>query len=96
MDERITSGEVRVSPAARELAPFILYPSRFPPRFVWDAAHLASISILEPRIRSQYGLTWNRRRARGMDRLAAASRRILPLLASAVRHVAPSRARARR
>jgi uncharacterized protein (DUF2236 family) len=71
--------------------PSILYPTRFPPRLAWDAAHLASISILEPRIRRQYGLAWNRRRARGVDRLAAASRRIVPLLPAAVRHVPPSR-----
>jgi uncharacterized protein (DUF2236 family) len=95
MDGQITSGAVRVGPTARELARFILYPSRFPPRFTWDAAHLASVSILEPRIRRQYGLTWNRRRARGVDRLAAASRRLVPLLPPAVRHVPPSRAHAR-
>jgi uncharacterized protein (DUF2236 family) len=91
MDERITGGEVRVGPTARSLMPSILYPTRFPPRLAWDAAHLASISILEPRIRRQYGLAWNRRRARGVDRLAAASRRIVPLLPAAVRHVPPSR-----
>lgn len=96
MDERIATGEVQVGPTARALAPFILYPTRIPPRFVWDGAHLASISILDSRIRRQYGLTWNRRRAHGVDRLAAASRRIVPLLPSAVRHVPPSRARAQR
>jgi uncharacterized protein (DUF2236 family) len=91
MDERITGGEVRVGPTARSLMPSILYPTRFPPRFVWDVAHLASVSILEPRIRRQYGLAWNRRRARGVDRLAAVSRRIVPRLPAAVRHVPPTR-----
>ncbi len=92
MDGRIASGEVRVGPTARDLMPAVLYPTRFPPRFVWDAAHLASISILHPAVRRQYGLPWNRRRERGTDRLAAASRRIVPLLPPAVRHVPPARA----
>jgi uncharacterized protein (DUF2236 family) len=92
MDEMITSGQVQVGWTARRLLPSILYPTRFPPRFVWDAAHLASVSILEPRIRRQYGLPWNRRRARGVDRLAAASRRVVPFLPSVLRHVPPARA----
>jgi uncharacterized protein (DUF2236 family) len=91
MDGLITSGEVRVGPTARSLLPSILYPTRFPPRFVWDAAHLASVSILEPRIRRQYGLPWNQRRAQGVERLAAASRRVVPLLPAALRHVPPAR-----
>jgi uncharacterized protein (DUF2236 family) len=92
MDGMVSAGEVRVGPTARELLPHVLYPTRFPPRFVWDAAHLASVSILDPRIRRQYGLAWNRRRARGVDRMAAASRMIVPLLPPAVRHVPPARA----
>lgn len=91
MDGLITSGEVRVGPSARGLLPSILYPTRFPPRFVWDAAHLASVSILEPRIRRQYGLVWNRRRARGVMGLAAVSRRVVSVLPPAVRHVPPAR-----
>jgi uncharacterized protein (DUF2236 family) len=91
MDGLITSGEVRVGATARSLLPSILYPTRFPPRFVWDAAHLASVSILEPRIRRQYGLAWNRRRARGVVRLAAVSRRVVSVLPPAVRHVPPAR-----
>ncbi|HEY7738335.1 MAG TPA: oxygenase MpaB family protein [Candidatus Limnocylindria bacterium] len=94
MDARIASGEVRVGPTARSLAPFILYPTAFPPRVAWDAAHLASISILDPRIRRQYGLPWNARRDRGVARLAAVSRRLYPLLPTRVRHVPPARVRA--
>jgi uncharacterized protein (DUF2236 family) len=92
MSGMIGAGEVRVGPTALGLLPSILYPTRFPPRVAWDAAHLASISILEPRIRRQYGLTWNRRRERGVARLAAVSRRVVPLLPPAVRHVPPARA----
>jgi uncharacterized protein (DUF2236 family) len=93
MDGLIASGEVRVTPTARALMPMILYPTRFPPHIVWDAAHLASISILHPAIRRQYGLPWNRRREGGVERLAAASRRIVRLMPPAVRHVPPARAR---
>jgi uncharacterized protein (DUF2236 family) len=92
MDERISTGDVRVGETARALLPHVLYPTRFPPRFAWDLAHLASISTLDARIRRQYGLAWNRSRERGVDRLAAVSRRILPLLPPAVRHVPPARA----
>ncbi|HEV7199506.1 MAG TPA: hypothetical protein VGO32_01740, partial [Candidatus Limnocylindria bacterium] len=74
------------------LLPAILYPTRFPPRSVWDMAHLASTSVLHPTIRRQYGLIWNRRREQGVGRLAAASRRIVPVLPPAVRYVPPARA----
>lgn len=91
MAGRIESGEVRVSSTARSLAPWITYPTRFPPRWVWDVAHLASISILHPAIRGQYGFGWSPRRGRGMERLAAASRWVVPRLPSAIRHVPASR-----
>jgi len=93
LNDLIASGEVRVGPTARSLMPSILYPTRFPPRVVWDAAHLASVSVLDPRVRRQYGLPWNRRRERGVARLAAASRRIVPRLPPAFRYVPPARDR---
>jgi uncharacterized protein (DUF2236 family) len=91
MDGLIAAGEVRVGPTARALLPAILYPTRFPPRSVWDMAHLASTSVLHPTIRRQYGLIWNRRREQGVGRLAAASRRIVPVLPPGVRYVPPAR-----
>jgi uncharacterized protein (DUF2236 family) len=87
----VDSGEVRVSATARSLAPWILYPTRFPPRWVWDVAHLASMSVLNPAIRRQYGFGWSNRRERGVVRLAAASRWVVPRLPSAIRHVPASR-----
>jgi uncharacterized protein (DUF2236 family) len=93
MDGLIASGEVRVGPTALSLLPSILYPTRFPPRVAWDAGHLASVSILDRRIRRQYGLPWNRRREQGVARLAAASRRIVPLLPDVLRYVPPARGR---
>jgi uncharacterized protein (DUF2236 family) len=92
MRDMLTSGEVQVSPTARRLAAAILYPTAFPPRWVWDAAHLASLSILPADIRRQYGLPWNRSRAAGMERVAAASRWLVPRLPDAWHHVPAARA----
>jgi len=91
MAGRIDSGDVRVSPTARALLPWILYPTRFPPRWIWDVAHLASISVLHPAVRRQYGLGWSAPRERGVERLAAASRWVVPRLPSVIRHVPASR-----
>ena len=85
MAEQMSSGAVRVGPTARELAPSILHPTRFPPAWVWDAAHLASISVLPAPLRHQYGIPWNARRARGVERLAAVTRWAVPRLPAAVR-----------
>jgi uncharacterized protein (DUF2236 family) len=92
MDGMVSSGEVHVTPDARRIARTVLYPSRFPPRLAWDAAHLVSLSTLSPELRRQYGIRWSARREHGMQRLSAASRHALPFLPAVLR-VAP-RARA--
>lgn len=91
MAEQMASGEVRVSRTAVELGQSVLYPAPFPPRWIWDAAHLASVSVLPPAIRRGYGIHWNPARQRGVDRLAAASRRILPVLPAPLRFVPSAR-----
>jgi len=96
MARRIGSGEVRVTPDARRIARTVLYPTRFPPRVAWDAAHLVSLATLPPALRRQYGIGWSRRREEGMEVIAAASRRIVPLLPSFVRHAPQARAAERR
>jgi uncharacterized protein (DUF2236 family) len=80
-----------VSETARSLALAVLYPSPFPPRWAWDAAHLVSMSVLPDSIRRGYGISWSRRRESGMERVAAASRRLMPLLPSALRRVPHAR-----
>ena len=92
----VSSGEVHVTPDARRIARTVLYPSRFPPRLAWDAAHLISLSTLSPELRSQYGIRWSARRERGMERLAAASRRLLPFVPAVVRIAPQARAADRR
>ena len=96
MRDMIESRRVRVTPAARTIAATVLYPRRFPPRLVWDAAHVVSLSVLAPALRRQYGIGWSVRRERGVGRLAHASRRALPWMPSLVRHVAQARAAAER
>lgn len=96
MDRLISSGEVRVSATASSLAPAVLYPTRFPPRPVWDLAHLVSLSVLPPAIRSGYGIRWSRRRERGVDLLAAVSRRVMPYVPDPLRNVPAARSAERR
>lgn len=96
MERFIRSGEVRVTPTARSLAPAVLYPTRFPPRPVWDLAHLVSLSVLPSAIRHGYGIGWSRGRERGVDLLASASRRLLPLVPDLLRHVPAARSAERR
>ncbi len=96
MSDAISSGEVRVTPTARGLAPFVLYPSRFPPWFVWDLAHLISISTLPIELRRQFGLPWSPARERAVGRAAAVSRRLLPLVPPPLRFVPRARRADRR
>jgi uncharacterized protein (DUF2236 family) len=96
MASMIESGAVRVTPGARRIARTVLYPTRFPPRMAWDAAHLVSMATLPEPIRRGYGIGWSPERDRGMERIAAASRLVLPLLPALVRHAPQARAAARR
>ena len=96
MDEMMRSGTVRVTPTARSLAPAVLYPGRMLPRIAWDAAHLVSFSVMPPDIRREYRISWSPARDRAMERLAAGSRRLLPLLPGALREMPQARSAERR
>jgi uncharacterized protein (DUF2236 family) len=96
MDGLIRSGRVCVTPDARRIARTVLYPAGFPPRPVWDVAHLVSMATLHPEIRRQYGIGWTVARQRGMERIAALSRRALPLLPAPLRTAPQARAADRR
>lgn len=96
MSRMIDSGEVSVTPTARRLADAVLYPMPFLPRIAWDAAHLFSLSLLPARLRGQYGIPWSSARERGVLRLAAASRTLVPLLPKVLRFVPAARAAERR
>jgi uncharacterized protein (DUF2236 family) len=92
----MTDGTVAVSDTARGLAPSVLHPTRFPPRPVWDAAHLVSLSVLPDPIRRGYGLSWSTGRERGMRRFGSVSRRVVPLLPRRLRRVPQAMAAERR
>jgi uncharacterized protein (DUF2236 family) len=96
MGRLVADGTVRVTPTARRLAPSVLYPTRFPPRVAWDAAHLVSLSVMEPSIRDAYGIAWSPARERVMRGAAAMSRRLLPHLPRALRDVPQARSAERR
>jgi uncharacterized protein (DUF2236 family) len=96
MAELIARGTVAVSPTARALSRSILYPSRFPPRFIWDLGHLISVSLLPPTIRRGYGLSWHPARERAVRRVAWLTRRTLPLLPDALRAMPQARTAERR
>jgi uncharacterized protein (DUF2236 family) len=95
MQRLIASGEDHVTPTARALAHAILHPNRLPRR-AWEAAHLISLSVLHPGVRRGYGIGWSDARERGVERLAAATRRLLPLVPAPLRYVPAARAAERR
>ena len=96
MAAMLTDGRVRVTPAAREVARTVLYPVPWLPRMAWDAAHLVSMATLPDGLRRQYGIGWSVARERGVARLAAASRRLLPLVPPVLRFAPQARAAERR
>ena len=96
MAEVIGDGRVRVTPQARAIARTVLYPDRRVPKVAWDAAHLVSLATLPEPLRRQYGIRWSEARDRGMERVAAASRAVLPFVPSVLRHVPRARDAERR
>ena len=96
MDRMMADGAVRVDATARRLAPYVRYPRGFPPRAVWDMAHLISDSVLPEPIRRGYGIRWSPAREAGMQRLAAVSRRVVPLLPPLLRRAPQARQAERR
>jgi uncharacterized protein (DUF2236 family) len=96
MAEMIETGRVRVTPPARRIARTVLYPNGFVPRLAWDAAHLVSLATLPDPLRRQYGIRWSDRRERGVERVAAVTRRALPLVPAPLRFVPQARTAERR
>lgn len=96
MAEMIGSASVHVTPEARQIARTVLYPSGRVPRLVWEAAHLISLATLPSELRRQYGIGWSARRDAGIDVVAAATRRLLPLVPAPLRHAPHARSADRR
>lgn len=87
MAGRIADGTVTVGQTARQLRDTVLYPTRFPPRWAWDLAHLPSLHVMPPELRRGYGVPWSAGRERGVERLAAVSRALWPRLPRRLRSV---------
>ena len=96
MDAMVEGGRVRVTPDARRIARTVLKPIPWVPGLAWEAAHLVSLATLRPSLRRQYGIGWSPARERGVERLAAATRRALPLLPAVARFAPQARAADRR
>jgi uncharacterized protein (DUF2236 family) len=96
MERLMANGTVTVSPTARSLAPAVLYPTPFPPRVAWDAAHLISMSVLPDPIRRGYGIRWSQRREAGMRVVAGLSRHLWPMVPRQLRRVPQARRAERR
>jgi uncharacterized protein (DUF2236 family) len=92
----IDGGRVRVTPDARRIAGTVLDPGGPVPQVVWDAAHLVSLATLPDPLRRQYGIPWSAARERGVERLAAVTRRALPLVPAPLRFVPHARTAERR
>ena len=91
--ERLASGEIAVTDAARRVAREVVHP---PAPWIAGpalaAARLVTTGLLPPPIREAYGLPWSDRRAAVLRALAAASRRALPWTPSTLRHWGVARA----
>jgi uncharacterized protein (DUF2236 family) len=96
MDRMISSGAVRVTPEATAIAQTVLYPTSRLPRVVWDAAHLISLATLPEPLRRQYGIGWSTGRERGIERLAAVTRTVAPLIPPPLRFAPRARTAERR
>ncbi|MCV0403217.1 MAG: DUF2236 domain-containing protein [Chloroflexi bacterium] len=96
MSARMADGTIRVTPEARRIARSVLRPLPLVPGTLQDVAHLVSLATLPSTLRRQYGITWSPARERGIERIAAMSRRTLPRIPARLRHAPRARAADRR
>ena len=96
MDELIASGEVKVTPQARQLANAVLRPVRFVPSRVAEASAFITAALLPKEIRDGYGLKTGRPTAAVLSLGRRASRRLLPLMPSTFRTLPAARVAERR
>jgi uncharacterized protein (DUF2236 family) len=96
MGERMRDGSIHVTPKARRIARTVLVPHPALPGVISQAVHLVSLSMLPASLRREYRIGWSAARERGVERLARLSRRVLPILPSALRYAPAARAADRR
>jgi uncharacterized protein (DUF2236 family) len=84
--DHISSGQVVVGDTARMLAARILDPPILGLAWPWSRVNrLATIGLLPPDIRSQYGFAWTSRDARALERWARLSRAAVARMPLALR-----------
>lgn len=96
--DRMVEEVLEVTPAAREVAGAILRPRQLPLplRPVFDVLNLATVGLLAPTLREDYGLTWSPGRERALGASTAVARRLMPVLPSLVREMPSARLASRR
>lgn len=93
MDAMLAGAEISVTDTARALARVVVNPPAFLIGHPLVALiRLPAVGLLPPAIRRAYGLPWAPRHERALRFLAAGTRRLLPLLPSALRHWPAARA----
>lgn len=85
MQERIDTGEVHVTPLAKEMADHIVRPLRFMPRRVANAASFITAGLLPLEIREAYGLHLGPVRSFALAAGSRASRLVIPRLPRSIR-----------
>lgn len=89
---------LEVTPAAQDVAEAILRPRRLPLplRPLYDALNLATVGLLPPTLREQYGLSWGVQRERLLGAQTSLVRRLMPLVPALVRELPSARSAERR
>jgi uncharacterized protein (DUF2236 family) len=94
MHERLSSDEICVTRAARDVASTVLRPPvPLPLRPAWELLNQITIGLMPPRLREEYGFSWDPARGALLRASAGPVRRlVLPLTPAPLRFIAPGRA----
>jgi uncharacterized protein (DUF2236 family) len=87
MTRKLGGGEIRVTDTARDLGREILFPPMSAP--AWPALvvlRLATVGLLPPELREDYGFSWSPRQTAALSASAFVVRNLLPVVPVRVRH----------
>jgi len=89
---------LEVTPAALDVKDATLRPRRLPLplRPLYDALNLATVGLLPPTLRADYGLSWGSQRERVLGAQTTLVRRLMPLVPALVRELPSARSAERR
>ena len=92
MREMIGGDKIFVGSTARALAGEVLHPKPWVLKMGGPLSSLISAGLLPEKLRRQYGLTWNQRKEKTLQLLAALVRAALPFVPARIRIVPQARA----